>query len=90
MIIGQEWIIIAVIAVILIFGAKKLPELARSIGRARGEFERGKIEVEKELKEVETSKPTKETLMKIAKDLGIETEGKSEEEIRQEIAKKVG
>ena len=35
-----EWIIIGVI-VILLFGAKKLPEMARSLGKAQGEFKKG-------------------------------------------------
>lgn len=48
---GQEWIIIVVVAIVLIFGAKKIPELAKTFGRARGEFEKGKIEGEKELKD---------------------------------------
>ncbi len=48
---GQEWIIVIVIAVVLIFGAKKIPELAKTIGKAKGEFEKGKIEGEKELKD---------------------------------------
>jgi len=46
---GQEWIFIIVIAVVFIFGAKKIPELARTLGKARGEFEKGKIEGDKEL-----------------------------------------
>lgn len=38
----NEWIIVGVIAVlVLIFGAKKLPELARGVGRSRSEFKRG-------------------------------------------------
>jgi sec-independent protein translocase protein TatA len=36
-----EWIIVAVIAVVVLFGAKKLPEMARSVGRAQGEFKKG-------------------------------------------------
>ena len=48
---GQEWIIIIIIAVVLIFGAKKIPELAKTFGKAKGEFEKGKIEGEKELKD---------------------------------------
>ncbi len=48
---GQEWIFIIIIAVVFIFGAKKIPELAKTFGRARGEFEKGKIEGEKELKD---------------------------------------
>ena len=39
---GQEWIFIIVIAVVLIFGAKKIPELAKTFGKAKGEFEKGK------------------------------------------------
>jgi len=49
---AYENLIIAVIVIgVLIFGAKKIPELARTFGKARGEFEKGKIEAEKELKE---------------------------------------
>lgn len=48
---GQEWIFIIIIAVVFIFGAKKIPELAKTFGKAKGEFEKGKIEGEKELKD---------------------------------------
>ena len=48
---GQEWRFIIIIAVVLIFGAKKIPELAKTFGKAKGEFEKGKIEGEKELKD---------------------------------------
>ncbi len=47
---GNEWIIILV-AILLIFGPKKLPELARGIGRALYEFKRasqGLLEEEEE------------------------------------------
>ncbi|NIM25837.1 MAG: translocase [Nitrosopumilaceae archaeon] len=48
---GQEWIFIIIIVAVLIFGAKKIPELAKTFGKAKGEFEKGKIEGEKELKD---------------------------------------
>lgn len=38
---GPEWIIVGLIAVVVLFGAKKLPEMARSVGRAQGEFKKG-------------------------------------------------
>ena len=53
---GQEWIFIIIIAAIFIFGAKKIPELAKTFGKAKGEFEKGKIEGEKELKEFKDKK----------------------------------
>ncbi len=46
----QEIIIILVIGAILIFGVKKIPELAKTFGKAKSEFEKGKMEGEKELK----------------------------------------
>ncbi|TLX95646.1 MAG: twin-arginine translocase TatA/TatE family subunit [Thaumarchaeota archaeon] len=47
----ENLIIAAIVIGVVIFGAKKIPELARTFGKARGEFEKGKIEAEKELKE---------------------------------------
>jgi sec-independent protein translocase protein TatA len=38
---GPEWIVVGVIAVAVLFGAKKIPEMARSVGRAQGEFKKG-------------------------------------------------
>ncbi|MGA7271159.1 MAG: twin-arginine translocase TatA/TatE family subunit [Acidimicrobiia bacterium] len=37
---GSEWLVILVI-VALLFGAKKLPELARSVGASAKEFRKG-------------------------------------------------
>ena len=34
---------------VFIFGVKKIPELAKTLGKAKGEFEKGKLEGEKEL-----------------------------------------
>ena len=51
---GMEMVVILLIAVLL-FGANKIPKLARSTGQAMGEFQKGRQEVEKELKEIEDS-----------------------------------
>lgn len=48
---GAELLIILLI-VILLFGATKIPKLARSSGEAIGEFKRGRQELEEELEEV--------------------------------------
>ncbi|HUU48185.1 MAG TPA: twin-arginine translocase TatA/TatE family subunit [Nitrosopumilaceae archaeon] len=48
---GPELIILVIVVGILIFGAKKIPDLARMFGKTKAEFEKGKIEGEKELKD---------------------------------------
>ena len=48
---GMEWVWIIVIVGVLIFGAKKIPELAKTLGKAKGDYEKGRIESEKDLKE---------------------------------------
>ncbi len=46
-----EMMVILLIAVLL-FGANKIPKLARSTGEAMGEFQKGREEVEQELEEM--------------------------------------
>ena len=53
---GYEWVWIIVIVGILLFGAKKIPELARTLGKSKGEFEKGKMEGDKELKDLKEKK----------------------------------
>ncbi|MFB6361667.1 MAG: twin-arginine translocase TatA/TatE family subunit [Halobacteriales archaeon] len=48
---GMELAVILLIAVLL-FGANKIPKLARSTGQAMGEFRRGREEIEQELEEM--------------------------------------
>lgn len=42
---GPEWILI-VLVVVLLFGGSQLPKLARSLGEARKEFEKGNAEAD--------------------------------------------
>ena len=46
-----EIIVLVVVIGVLIFGAKKIPELAKTFGKAKGEFEKVKIEADKDLKD---------------------------------------
>jgi sec-independent protein translocase protein TatA len=87
---GMELIVIAVIIVaILLWGPKKLPELARAVGQARKEFEKASKEGQTFTSEVLTPPLSAEdTLLKTAKELGIATEGKTKEQISQEIVQK--
>lgn len=49
--IGTQELIIILALVLLLFGASKLPELARSMGKSIGEFKKARTESEKEMKE---------------------------------------
>ena len=51
---GPEWVIIFVV-VLLLFGAKKIPELARGLGKSMGEFKKARTEFEDEIKRAEES-----------------------------------
>ncbi len=55
---GTPEIIAIVVIVFLLFGAKKLPELARGLGKSLGEFKKAKTELEDEL--MKTEKELKE------------------------------
>ncbi|HEU04719.1 MAG: twin-arginine translocase TatA/TatE family subunit [Nitrosopumilus sp.] len=56
---GQEWIWIIVVIAVLLFGAKKIPQLAKTFGKAKGEYEKGRIEGDKELKEFKEKNKSK-------------------------------
>jgi len=43
-----EWIVIALVVVVL-FGGKKIPELARGLGRSIQEFKKAKNEIKDEI-----------------------------------------
>jgi sec-independent protein translocase protein TatA len=47
------------IVILLLFGAKKLPELARGVGKSMGEFKKARDEFEREITTAETEVRTK-------------------------------
>ena len=53
---STEIIVIVVAAGILLFGAKKIPELAKTFGKAKGEYKKGEFEADKELKDIKENK----------------------------------
>jgi sec-independent protein translocase protein TatA len=90
---GIEWVILLIfIAVILLYGPKKLPELARGIGRALGEFRRGKMQIEREISSEMSQYDTgdlRNRLEKAAGALGVSVAGRSEMEVKLDIARAV-
>jgi sec-independent protein translocase protein TatA len=93
---GFEWIFIVIIVVVIFFGAKKIPDLARGFGKATSEFEKARIEAKRELRELKnagTSSTTtatntaanREKLESIADTLGIDYTDKDDDQLRLAI-----
>ncbi len=88
---GIEWVIIIGLIVAVFFGAKKIPEFAKSIGKAKGEYEKARLEAKREvemLKNGVTSVPSSQDRMKleeVANSLGLEFSGETDEQLRNSI-----
>jgi sec-independent protein translocase protein TatA len=50
---GSEWAIIILLALVLIFGAKRLPQFSRTIGKAVGEYEKARRQFQSEMQEAQ-------------------------------------
>jgi len=89
---GWEWIVaIGIVAVLILWGPKKIPELAKAIGEAKREFNKASKEVEDVAKlssKEETESSSDDLLIETAQMLGISTEGKTREQIAKEIVAK--
>jgi sec-independent protein translocase protein TatA len=83
---GMELAVILLIAVLL-FGANKIPKLARSTGEAMGEFKKGREEVEQELQEMQSSgasSSTREVESEVESEPATTTETETETETTTE------
>jgi sec-independent protein translocase protein TatA len=54
--IGAPELIIVLVVILVLFGGAKLPKLARSLGEARREFEKGNEEAEREERRKEAAR----------------------------------
>ena len=86
-------IVVGIILVVFLWGPQKLPELAKSIGLAKKEFEKAAKEASTPSTSATTSstsnaQPSTDPLIVAARSLGITTEGKTKEQIAKEIADK--
>jgi len=90
---GIEWVVILIIiAVLLLFGPSKLPELARGVGRALGEFRRGRMEIEREISTELSTMDARDMRMRVEKAagaLGVSAGGRSEMQLKLDIARAV-
>lgn len=57
---GPWQIVICILVIAVLFGGKKIPELARALGKAKGEFSKGLKEGEKEDDEIPAKEEPKQ------------------------------
>lgn len=94
--VGWEWIaVIGIVAIILLWGPKKLPELARGLGQAKREFDKSSKEFSSAIEQAASSPEAtyakaaaEDPLIETARKLGIKTEGKTKQQISQEIVER--
>lgn len=92
---GTEWIFIIIIAIVLIFGAKIIPDLARGLGRATTEYHKARKGARRELDKIKNIQDDnnaiantnigRDKLESMAGSLGIDCIGKSDDELRDSI-----
>lgn len=88
--IGTQELILILIVVLFIFGPSKLPELARSLGKAAGEFKRAQMETELDMKRVNSQTVDKDIkIHNLAIEMGIDVKDKTSEQLVEEIRFKI-
>ena len=97
-IIGSEWIMIIFIALILLLGTKRFPDVAKKIGKLVGEYHNAKNQIQNEVKDVtkenlEVSGPVKDERKKLeimANHFGVDCKSKTDDELKKIIDSKIG
>lgn len=98
MIIQNAWnwevIILLILILLILFGSRKIPEVARSLGEAVREFRKAMSETEQIQQQIRAPAQTQQSfqedpLIDLARRKGINIEGKTRVQIVEELAKKI-
>lgn len=54
--IGAQELLLILLVLLLLFGAKKIPEIAKGLGKSVSEFKRGMRDIEEEIKKEDIKK----------------------------------
>ncbi len=96
-ILGSEWIIIIFVALLALLGTNKLPEVTRRLGKAVGEYNKTRAEIQNQLSgvtnaNINVTNPVQNERQKLefmAKSLGIDFASKTDDELKKMIAEKM-
>jgi sec-independent protein translocase protein TatA len=95
-ILGSEWIIIVFVALIALLGTNRLPEVTKKLGRAVGEYNKTKNQIQSHLSGISTNlditapvQNERQKLEFMAKSLGIDFAGKTDEDLKKMITSRM-
>ena len=98
-IIGNDWIMIVLVALVLLLGTKRLPDATKKLARVMAQYDKTKNMVQEEIQKakgefnVNVSGPVmseRQKLETLAKSLGISTEDKTDDDLRNLVNSKLG
>lgn len=98
-IIGNDWIMIVLVALVLLLGTKRLPDATKKLARVMAQYDKTKNLVQEEIQKakgefnVNISGPVmseRQKLETLAKSLGVNTEGKTDDDLRNMVNSKLG
>lgn len=58
---GWQEILLILVVIVLIFGAKRIPEIAKALGKASGEYKKAKNAMQEEIQDIEKENSEKQT-----------------------------
>ena len=88
---GMQEMILILVILLVVFGPSKLPQLARELGKAWREFNKMSSTAFEAINSADSVKDEKEKklLMDVATKLGVNSEGKTDKQLTEEILTKV-
>lgn len=98
-IIGNDWIMIVLVALVLLLGTKRLPDATKKLARVMAQYDKTKNMVQEEIQKAKgeinlnISGPVmseRQKLEMLAKSLGVNTEGKTDDDLRNMVNSKLG
>ncbi|MGI0017974.1 MAG: translocase [Nitrosotalea sp.] len=97
-IIGNDWIMIILVALVLLLGTKRLPDATKKLARVMAQYDKTKNMVQEEIQKakgefnINISGPVmseRQKLETLAKSLGVNVEGKTDDDLRNLVDSKL-
>ena len=98
-IIGNDWIMIVLVALVLLLGTKRLPDATKKLAWVMAQYDKTKNMVQEEIQKakgefnINISGPVmseRQKLETLAKSLGVNVEGKTDDDLRNLVDAKLG